>query len=281
MEEKEQFSERIEVSDGELSSFVLAVKTRFGLDFSNYETKSLKRGLARLMMRYQFRTLLDLWSSVLRDKDLIVQYIDELLVNLTEFFRNPEVWCKLRDEVLDRFAPQSQIRIWNAGCSTGEEVFTTAIVLKERFLLHKTQQLATDLSQRALQKAIEGSYNSYVIKKMRQNYAEYNPNGDVQKYFFEEKEDWAVINQLKKNIKYQRHNLVQDPMLHSFDLIFCRNVMIYFDDTLKMKTLQLFHQCLNPEGLLIIGYYDMLPEEAKALFEPFCATTRIYKKRKV
>lgn len=269
---------RIIVSDVELSSFVTAVKTRFGIDFGNYEKKSLKRGLARLMMKNQVESIMTLWGKMLRDKSMLYRYVDELLVNLTEFFRNAEFWVKYKDSVLPILAAKKEIKVWHAGCSTGEEVYTNKIVFKESFMMHKLHIWATDLSSKALAKAMEGAYHKLSWSKYIKAYAKYNPKGKAERYFTEEEKRFVIQSQLKKNISFEKHNLVQDAIEDSFDVIFCRNVMIYFDDVLKMKVLRSFHQHLKKDGFLIIGYYDMLPEEAKGYYELFCASTRIYRK---
>ena len=271
--------ERVEITDVELNSFVTAVHTRFGIDFSGYEKKSLKRGLARLMMRHAMQTMIDLWRKMLMDKSMLVLYIDELLVNLTEFFRNNELWVKLKEDILYKLALKERLDIWHAGCSTGEEIYSHTITLKERFMLHRAHILATDLSSKALAKAIEGRYHNLIWDKYVKAYKTFNPTGDPTKYFTQEEKDFEVNSQLKKNIHFQRHNLVQDATEGKYDIIFCRNVMIYFDDKLKMKVMKKLHGALKKDGFLIIGYYDMLPEEIKEWFQLYCPTTRIYTKK--
>jgi chemotaxis protein methyltransferase CheR len=272
-------SQRIEITDEELASLTTAIKTRFGIDFTSYEKKSLKRGFARLIARNDLGSLLGLWSKILKDKEFLVKYIDDLLVNLTELFRNPEIWLKIKDDVLEKFKAKQSINIWHAGCSTGEEIYSMAIVLKEQFLLHKTKATATDLSTVALNTAKEGVYNKMLYKKYTSSYLSYYPKGDPEKHFIVNEHTIAVKEELKKHITFSIHNLVQDKMNRKFNIIFCRNVMIYFDEDLKMKVLKLFHDCLEDDGYFIIGYYDMLPENSKNLFVLHDATTKIYRKK--
>ncbi|MBL4648556.1 MAG: protein-glutamate O-methyltransferase CheR [Aureispira sp.] len=273
-----QQPKRLQITDEELNAFTTAVKTRFGLDFTSYEQKSLKRGLVRLISKKNLRSMLGLWSQMLRDKTLIISYIDELLVNLTEFFRNYDLWQKVKEDVLKKIGYQNELTIWHAGCSTGEEVYTMAIVLKERFMLHKSKVLATDLSAKALVQAIEGRYSNILWYKCAKSYDLYNPEGSVERFFFKGEEHFEVINQLKRHVRFERHNLVQDKVEEKFKIIFCRNVMLYFDSILKMKVLKLFYDALADDGFFIIGYYDMLPYKSKEMFTLYCATTRIYKK---
>lgn len=270
---------REEISDEELHSLTAAIKTRYGIDFTNYETKSLKRGIARLISKYNLGSLIGLWSKVLKDREFFLSCIDDLLVNLTEMFRNPEIWVKIKLDLLEKIKSNPSIKVWHAGCSTGEEIYTMAIVLMNSKLYHKAEITATDLSSQAMAKAMAGVYSQLLWKKYLSSFRQYFPEGKSDDYFQLQGEEIKINDALKKNVSFQRHNLVQDKMLKKFNIIFCRNVMIYFDETLKMKVLNLFHSCLEPDGYLIIGYYDMLPDGHKDLFTLYDATTRIYKKK--
>lgn len=278
-EHKSITSIREEISDEELQSLTAAIKTRYGLDFTNYELKSLKRGFARLITKHNLGSLVGLWGKILKDKEFFLSCIDDLLVNLTEMFRNPEIWVKIKEDLLPRFKEKIRFKVWHAGCSTGEEIYTMAIVLTQAGIYQKSNLFATDLSTTALAKATEGKYHQILWKKYMNSFKQYFPNGSIDG-LYNIVGDEAIIDQsLKKNVTFQRHNLVQDPVSKKFDIIFCRNVMIYFDETLKMKVLNLFHQSMEPGGFLIIGYYDMLPEQHKELFTLYDPTTRIYQKK--
>ncbi|MGZ3867259.1 MAG: CheR family methyltransferase [Bacteroidia bacterium] len=278
---EKEIAQRVEISDEELVSITTAIKTRFGIDFTCYEKKSLKRGIARLIARNNLGSMLGLWSKILKDKEFLVSYIDDLLVNLTELFRNPEIWLKIKDDLLERFKSKPVINMWHAGCSTGEEIYTMAIVLKEQGLLNKTRVVATDLSTTALEAAKKGVYNKMLWKKYAASYLTYFPKGNPERHFTINENEIVVNEDLTRHVRFLNHNLVQDKMDKRFNLIFCRNVMIYFDETLKMKVLKLFYDSLEDDGFFIIGYYDMLPEASKELFVLYDATTRIYRKNKV
>jgi chemotaxis protein methyltransferase CheR len=267
-----------QLNDEELRALTTAIKNRYGIDFTNYESKSLKRGFARLIMRKKLSSVLDLWSKILRDKEFFMGCIDDLTVNLTELFRNPEIWVKLKDEVLPTLSTKYKLNMWHAGCSSGEEVYTMAIVLKSLNMLRRTKSLATDLSEGILEKAQAGVYSSMLMAYTK-SFPAFIPLGKMSDSFVYSNGTAIVKDEFKKHIKFQRHNLVQDKMDEKFDVIFCRNVMIYFDDTLKMKVLNLFHEALNDDGFFIIGYYDMLPDKAKELFTVYDAKTRIYIKK--
>lgn len=276
-----EIKQRVEITDEELDSLTSAIKSKFGIDFTCYEKKSLKRGVARLIARNELGSLLGLWSKILKDREFLIKYIDDLLVNLTELFRNPEIWIKMKEDVLPKLRSKPAITVWHAGCSTGEEIYTMAIVLKEMGLLYKTKTIASDLSTTALENAKNGVYPTILWRKYITSYNKFNPTGKLESYFSINDKDAVVNANLKNHISFLRHNLAQDPMREKFDVIFCRNVMIYFDDVLKMKVLRLFYDALHDDGYFIIGFYDMLPEASKELFTLYDASSRIYRKYKV
>lgn len=277
--ETKLIKEREEISDEELDSLTNALKTRYGIDFTNYEKKSLKRGFARVISKNGLGSLVGLWAKVLKDRDFMFGIIDDLLVNLTELFRNPEIWIKLKEVLQKQYLYKSKLKFWHAGCSTGEEIYTMAIVLNDCKLLSKSSSLATDLSTSALAKAMEGNYSALLLRKYGESFLKYFPNGKLDNFFSITEDNLHVKDDLKKHVQFQRHNLAQDGMDKKYDFIFCRNVMIYFDDALKMKVLKLFYDSLEDDGYFIIGYYDMLPEQSKEYFVQYDSVTRIYKKR--
>lgn len=268
------------ITDEELIALMQAIKNRYGLDFTNYEQRSLKRGMSRLMMKHKMTSLLELWSRVLKDKDFFMSAMDDLLVNLTELFRNPDVWIMIRDKVLDHFQGKP-LKIWHAGCSTGEEVYTMAIVLEEKNMLNTTKCLATDLSKTALNKAIAGDYSLILLKEYLKPFLKFYPNRKMEDYFDFHDRHATIKPHYKTHINFKKHNLVNEPVNEKFDIIFCRNVMIYFDEKLKNQVLNLLNNCLNDDGYLIIGYYDIMPDAGKALFDLYDIKTRIYKKKKL
>lgn len=266
------------ITDEEMNALMTAIRNRYGLDFTNYEKSSLKRGVTRLMMKHNMESSLDLWGTVLKDYDFFMGAIDDLLVNLTELFRNPDVWIKLRDEILDNYKGKS-LNIWHAGCSTGEEVYTMSIVLDEKNMLNRARLAASDLSTKALNRAKKGEYPLDIIKQYLNPFLKFFPDRKIEDYFTYHDKHAEIKPRYKQNISFERHNLVHDQVTGRYDIIFCRNVMIYFDDQLKIKVLNLIHQSLKEDGYVIIGYYDIMPEAGKALFKVEDIKTRIYRKR--
>jgi chemotaxis protein methyltransferase CheR len=184
----------------------------------------------------------------------------------------------IKDNVLSEYKTQAKIRMWHAGCSTGEEVYSMAAVLAQSYLLHKSETIATDLSSRALEKAEKGIYSALLKSKYEKGLLTSFPDSKFDDIFHIRENEVHIKKRYKTHIEFKRHNLVSDPMNQTFDIIFCRNVMIYFDDVLKMNVLSKFHKSLALGGFFVIGYYDMLPQESKTLFELYDATTRVYKK---
>ncbi len=264
-----------EITDEELAALTGAIKTRYGIDFTRYERKSLKRGFARLMGKHDMDSLLDLWGVILKDADFFKKCIDDLTVNLTELFRNPEIWEKL-EEVLDTFKFTPKINIWHAGCASGEEVYSMAMVLQKKGLLNKTRLLGTDISSVALAKAMKAWYPKALMPKYENSLKKYLPNGSFHSMFNEVDGHAEVKEELRKIADFRYHNLVSDKMNEKFDIIFCRNVMIYFDDDLKMNVLKSLLSSLNEDGFFILGYYDMLPERSRELLKQYDSNTRIY-----
>lgn len=255
-----------------------AINNRYGLDFTNYERTSLKRGIVRLMLKHKMESIIELWSKVLRDNEFFKNAIDDLLVNLTELFRNPDVWIKLRDQVMPNLGSKS-LKIWHAGCSTGEEVYTMSFLLETIGLLHRSQLMATDLSSTALNKAKKGDYRLEIMQQYLIPFLKFFPSRAMEDFFDYHDKHATIKARYQTNVVFKRHNLVTDQMNDKYDIIFCRNVMIYFDDILKKKVLQLLHDSLKDNGFLIIGYYDIMPEFGKTIFATYDVKTRIYQKK--
>jgi chemotaxis protein methyltransferase CheR len=193
-------------------------------------------------------------------------------------FRNHEFWLGLRGNVLPGFYVKNNLNIWHAGCSTGEEVYSMAILLLEEDLIHKARVTATDLNSQAIQYATTGEFSSAYLPAYRKNYTAAGGKRTLDCYYTLDG-DLMRFNKISRQyFTFYQHNLVKDPMAERFDIIFCRNVMIYFDETLKMNVLRLFHQCLDPGGFFVIGFYDALPGEYREYFELYDPNTKTYRK---
>lgn len=269
-------SVRNNISEEEVKSFTSVLKTKYGIDFTNYEMNSLTRGFNRVLSKYRMGSTLDLWSHILRDREFITTFIDDMTVNLTELFRNPEFWEDVI-RILPEYAKNKRLNIWHAGCSSGEEVYTMAILLHEQGLVHTTRVLGSDLSSRMLALAAAGDYSANAGKYSAALKKVY-PAIDISRYFDTDANRFTVKKFLGQNISFLQHDLVKGKSPGVFDIILCRNVMIYFDEQLKLKVLELFYNCLPAGGLFVIGYYDMMPPGFDKYFTLIHPSSRIYKR---
>jgi chemotaxis protein methyltransferase CheR len=267
------------ITDEELQSISRAIFLRYGIDFSNYEPQSFKRRMSSALQKFEVDNIIDLWRIMLKDNTFVFRLIDAITVGLTELFRNPALWLFLRKELIANLQDKQKINIWHAGCSTGEEVYTMSIVLSEIDLLAKTQIWATDLSGQAIATAEKGSYDDLTFEKYIENYKIYSPTKNLSQYFFHSQENWKIYQTFQQHIKFEQHNLTKDAITETFDVIFCRNVMIYFDEVLKIKLIEQFYHALNDDGYFVIGYYDALPNDYKQFFEIYDATNKVFKKK--
>jgi len=272
-----------EISDSELESLNMAIFTKYGYDFSNYEKTSFKRRIQRILYKYEMNSILDLWRKILFDKEFFLEMKDEISVGMTEMFRNPDFWQKIASDIIPKFEDKPTLDIWHAGCATGEEIYSMAILLYEKGILKKSKALATDLSDNFVATAKKAQYDSEAIDRYSKNYLEYNPNGiGLRNYLCKMDEDSFVFRDFLKDYAFiKQQNLVSEPMTSKFDIIFCRNVMIYFNDELKIKVLKMFNESLKPGGLLCIGYFDALPRNYEQYFEYEESSLKLFRKIEV
>lgn len=266
-----------QLSTEELDSIIRALQARYGLDFSNYEPVSLNRRINRIIAKYDLENALGLWRKIIYDPTFIQRFVDETTVGLTEMFRNYDFWVKVRTDIIPAHQNKDTLSIWHAGCSTGEEVYSMAIVLEEEECVSSTTLMGTDINSTFLQSAQQARFSAYYQKTYTANYTAAQGKKQLDAYYKLADEE-MIFNAPKHNISFQQHNLVKDEMPRIFDMILCRNVMIYFDDVLKKRVLKLFHDSLPLGGYLSIGYYDILPASCKDMFQVYDATCKIYQK---
>lgn len=266
------------ISDEELQSLNRAILTRYGMDFSHYEPTSFKRRVCRVIDKFGLESSLGLWRKMISDQAFIFTFIDEITVGLTEMFRNRDFWIKLRESVLPQLMVKDTFSIWHAGCSTGEEVYSMAILLQEANLLKRARVIATDLNSQSVKSAREGRFPASHQKAYQASYHAAQGSANLTDYYRIKGEELYFDRIDIRHFDFLEHNLTKDPMPQQFDMIFCRNVMIYFDEALKMKVLQLFNDSLKVDGILVIGYYDALPANYKNWFGLQDPGTRIFRK---
>jgi chemotaxis protein methyltransferase CheR len=249
-----------EITEEEMNSLTQSILTRYGIDFTCYEPKSLRRRIIRVLDRHHHESVHGLWVQFLRDANFIHVFMNEISVGMTSMFRDPVLWRNLRTRLQQDYALRDKISVWHAGCSTGEEVYSLGILLRETNLARKARAIATDFNKDAIQEAQQGIYHKIKMIENETNYRQFNPTGDISRYYTAVDGKHVQMDPaLVSHVSFSYQNLITDPLPpQKFDFIFCRNVMIYFDTTAKYKLLEKFYTSLNPGGCLIIGFFDTM-----------------------
>jgi chemotaxis protein methyltransferase CheR len=241
------------IQEGELDILMNELFNSYGYDFTNYAKASLKRRVNRLMIIDRFPSFAELLYRVKSDPDYLSRLIQELTINVTEMFRDPLVFKAIREHVLPVLATHPFIRIWHAGCASGEEVYSMAIMLQEANLLHKSLLYATDLNPSVIENIKKGIFPMNQMKLYSENYIQSGGKNDFSQYYTAVY-DWAKFDEkLRHKMITATHNLVSDRSFNEFQIIFCRNVLIYFDKDLQDRVLKLFDDSLEKLGFLVLG----------------------------
>ena len=241
-----------------MKHLVRVIQETYDVDFSNYARASFNRRIVRVLEKYRIPNADELANRIKSDRDFFNEFLREVTVNTTEMFRDPPFWRKLRDEVLTSFSPGKTLRIWHAGCSSGEEVFSLAILLQEAGLLDNARIYATDINDNIIEQARSGRYWSRKMEVNQRNWERLRGDSDFGQYYTLEK-DYAVFRpDLIRNVVFRTHNLVSDASFMKFDIILCRNVMIYFDQELQARVLGLFANSTFPGAYLCIGAQESI-----------------------
>jgi len=251
-------SAKIEIGETEAEELIAAIYDASGYDFSNYSMPSLYRRLQRYIDLKKITNLPLFIEQLHNDSVLLNEFIEEITVNVTEMFRDPYFFNIMKKEVLTQLKELPSIKIWHAGCSTGEEPYSMAIILKEAGILDKAIIYATDINQSVLDTAAKGKYPIDLIKLYESNYKEGELKGNFNDYYEVHEGNMVMIEELRNKIIFSTHNLVTDSGFNQFDLIVCRNVLIYFNKQLQDQILQTFYNSLNNHGFLALGSKETL-----------------------
>ena len=227
--------------------FKTKLKLKTGIDLDLYKEAQMKRRIGNLVERNNFNSYVEYFDHVALDKEEFASFIEYLTINVSEFFRTPDKFNKLETEVIpDLLTRSPKLNIWSAGCSIGAEPYSLSIIMKEMTPGKKHRILASDLDIEILAKAKKGIYLENEIKSM-------SP-ARLQKYFDKQPDgQYAVKQEIKSGIEFKRHNLLKDPFEKGFDLILCRNVVIYFTEEAKKQLYTNFFASLKPGGVLFVG----------------------------
>jgi chemotaxis protein methyltransferase CheR len=269
-------------TDIELQLLMQAIFLKYSHDFRDYSQASQKRRVLHALVQLDCPTISALQSKVLHDPAVFQQLLQYLTIPVSEMFRDPGFFLALRQQVVPHLRTYASFKVWIAGCSTGEEVYSLAILLREEGLLERSQIYATDINPVSLAKARQGIFALNSIKGLSANYQKAGGNRAFSNYYTAASETAIFDKSLRDHITFADHSLATDSVFSETQLVLCRNVLIYFNKKLQDRALGLFHDSLCHRGFLGLGCQESLESYAHACrFEPLVRTQRIFRKRPV
>ena len=265
------------IGSEELRSVLEAIREAYGYDFTQYAEASMKRRSLFFMNSHNIRTTSELLEQLLKDESIFEEFIRNISVTVTEMFRDPQFYASLRNKVMKRLSTYPFIKVWVAGCASGEEVYSVAILLKEAGLMSRSLIYATDINQHSLQQAKEGIFPGELMKSYSTNYINSGGQSDFSSYYVAEHGAALMDKSLRSNIVFAPHNLATDQSFNEFQLILCRNVLIYFNHELQNKVINLLHSSLCDFGILGLGNKETLSfTDKQKCFETLDRKEKIY-----
>jgi len=230
----------------------------YGFDFRAYAYASIRRRLWKRVAAEGLSSISELQSHVLHDRAAMERLLLDLSVSVTSMFRDPGFYQAFRQDVIPMLRTYPFIRLWHAGCSTGEEVYSTAIVLEEEQLLDRTRIYATDINDAVLKQARDGIFPLNRMQEYTENYIRAGGKRSFSEYYTAKYDGALFSPSLTRTVVFSQHNLVTDGSFSEFNVIFCRNVLIYFDRTLQQRVHRLFYDSLGMFGILALGSKESL-----------------------
>ena len=269
-----------EVERIELNLLLEAIFQRYGYDFRDYALGSVERRLGQFRDEHELSTYSEVTAKVLRDRAFFHSLMPYFSVSVTSLFRDPFFYVALAEQVLPRLRSWAHFKVWHAGCATGEEVYSHAILLSEAGIYDRSMLYATDISQPALETAKAGIYSLEVIRKGTANYQSAGGQASLSDYYHARYEAAVMRPEIRRRMTFARHNLAMDTSFGEMQVIICRNVLIYFAEALQNKVLELFWDSLDTGGFLCLGDKESLSFTSVAdRFDIVDERARIYKKR--
>lgn len=249
------------MEDRDFLQFIQNIKVRTGIDLSLYKEPQMKRRLTSLRLRKGYQDFASFYHALRKNRDLYDEFLDRMTINVSEFFRNGDRWQILEDKILPRLrGNKKRLKCWSAACSTGEEPYSLAMILAKQGILELSEILATDIDSGALEKAKIGAYTERTIQSVPREY--------YLTFFKKEGSASLISSRLKEKVHFQKHNLLADPFEKNFDLIICRNVMIYFTEEAKQKLYKQFSLSLSKGGILFVGSTEQIFRPQQFDLEP-------------
>jgi chemotaxis protein methyltransferase CheR len=263
----------------EIQLLLEAIYQHYGFDFRGYALGSLKRRLWRRAYGEKVETLSALQDKVLHDPAVMERLLLDLSINVTAMFRDPSFFKSFREKVVPLLRTYPFLRIWNAGCSTGEETYSLAILLKEEGLYERTRIYATDINDRVLERAREGRFPLEKMRDFTANYLRAGGQEEFSSYYTVQGDEASFTDELSSQVVFAQHNLVSDAPFNEFNVIVCRNVMIYFGKTLQDRVHELFYESLDPFGILALGHKESIKfTKYEERYEALDAPEKLYRK---
>lgn len=262
----------------EIRLFLEAMHARYGYDLRGYAPTSINRRVLAALAKSGCSHLGELQHRVLLDAGLFATVLDDLTVQTSEMFRDPSFCRAFRTRVVPLLRTYPLLRIWHAGCATGEEAYACAITLTEEGLYERSQLYATDLSVQAVEQAKQGSYDSQRIPCFSNNYLEAGGQTDFSNHYIRSDTRFTMKDTLRNNVQFFQHDLVSDRAFGEMHVIFCRNVFIYFQPELRQRVLHKFAESLRTGGFLCLGTTERIGSDVSEEFEAFSADPCIYRR---
>lgn len=269
----------LQVEDTKLSEFLKEIFETYDYDFVHYNYSTLRRRVEIHCIKLNIDDFATYCELILDDKDHFNDMFEYFSINVTEFFREPKQLNIFRNKVISYLNSFSHIKIWCAGCSSGESPYSLAILLDEVGILDKCQIYATDFNNRVLAHARDGMYEINNFNASAKNYKLSGGEKNFNNYFLKQGKYYKVKKYIKEKILFFNHNLVTDGVMNEFQLIVCKNVVIYFDKDLKETVVNLFDNSLVYNGFLILGQSEYLPNEFKDKFKLYIQKSKVYQKK--
>jgi len=268
-----------DIENLEIELLLEAIYQRYGYDFRCYARASIRRRILHFMHLTGAGSIAAMIPQLIHDESFFEKMVREFSITVTEMFRDPLMFLALRKEIIPRLKSYANIKIWHAGCATGEEAYSLAILMEEENLGKRATFFATDFNDSALQKAKEGIFSLDNARQYSHNYQLAGGKVSFSDYYHAQYGSMAIKSALKNTITFANHNLVIDQVFTETHLILCRNVMIYFNKDLQERVLQLFYESLIYGGFLCLGTKEsMLFSKFRDKFKEIDTTNKIYQK---
>jgi chemotaxis protein methyltransferase CheR len=273
------FDRRLELEQIELQLLLEGVFRHYGFDFREYAPASLKRRVWRRVQAEGETTISGLLERLLHDSDSMERLLLDLSINVTAMFRDPTFYVAFREKVVPLLRTYPFTRLWVAGCSTGEEVYSLAILLTEEGLYDRTRIYATDINEAVLELARAGVFPLEKMQEYTENYIRAGGTRSFSEYYLARYEGALFDRALTENVVWAPHNLVQDRSFNRFNVVLCRNVMIYFDRSLQNRVHQLFYDSLDRFGILALGHKESIRFTGfEQVYEELDTNERLFRK---